>query len=138
MEMAHRKPISDHLDTCERPHKHRSRATNDLYKIAGVHEQSQAGRRYGDLVRSFVAALGGEAGLNEYQRMAVRRAGELTVAAEMERAKMLRGEPVDCEHLVKIDNNAARAVRALGIKPRATAPTVPLRDRVGRPAGGSA
>jgi hypothetical protein len=109
--------MSDCIVSSDRPRNLRSKSTNDLFKVSGLHEQSEAGRRYGDLVRSFVAALGGEAALNEHQRMAVRRAGELVTAAEMERAKMLRGEPVDPLALIRLDNSAARAVKALAIKP---------------------
>jgi hypothetical protein len=107
--------MADCIPSAERPHNLRSKITNDLYKIEGVHEQSPPGRRYGDLARSFVAALGGEDALNEHQRMAIRRAGELVVAAEMQRAAMLRGEPVDALALVRLDNNAARAVKCLNL-----------------------
>src|ERR1700681_4224312 len=100
--------MADCAASTERPRNLRSRTTNDLFKIDGVHEQSPLGRRYGDLVRSFVAALGGEATLDESQRMAVGRAGELVVATEMQRARMLRGEPVDALALIRLDNNAAR------------------------------
>jgi hypothetical protein len=110
--------MSDCVTSVERPRNLRSKTTNDLYKVEGVHEQSPCGRRYGDLVSSFVAALGGEAALDEQTRMAVRRAGELVTAAEQERAKMLRGEPVDALALIRLDNNAARAVRLLALPER--------------------
>jgi hypothetical protein len=48
---------------------------------------------------------------------AVRKAAELTVAAEMLRASMLNGANVDPSNLVKLEGEARRAVRALGLKP---------------------
>jgi hypothetical protein len=58
--------MSDCFVSGERPRNQRSRTSNFLYKVSGVHEQSSAGRRYGDLVLSFVAALGGKGALNEH------------------------------------------------------------------------
>jgi hypothetical protein len=84
-----------------------------LHKVAGLHEQSDAGRRYGDLTRAFAAALGGEDALDESVRMAIRRAAELTVAAEQKRAALLRGDPVDSLMLIRLENAANRAVKAL-------------------------
>jgi hypothetical protein len=60
--------------------------------------------------------LGGEAALTEAQRVAVRRAAELTVIAEQQRARALRGESVDPLALVRLEGMTARAVRALAIE----------------------
>jgi hypothetical protein len=86
---------------------------DDLRRRLGVAARSPAGRRYRELVDTFVDALGGEAGLDKRQRKAVRSAAELTTAAEMQRAKMLRGECVDVMALLRLDGNAVRAVRTL-------------------------
>jgi hypothetical protein len=86
---------------------------DDLRRMPGVTARSAAGRRYRELVNVFVDALGGEAGLDKRQRKAVRSAAELTTAAEMQRARMLRGERVDMIALLRLDGNAVRAVRAL-------------------------
>jgi hypothetical protein len=132
--------MSDCTARSARPRNLCSKSTNDLYKVEGVHEQSPAGRRYGDLVRSFVAALGGEGALDEHQRMAIRRAGELVTAAEQMRAAMLRGDPVDALALIRLDNSAARAVKSLGIKPGAGPKPQSLKEylsnRAVKPSGG--
>jgi hypothetical protein len=57
--------------------------------------------------------LGGEDVLDESVRMAIRRAAELTVAAEQQRAALLRGDPVDSLALIRLENAARRAVNAL-------------------------
>ena len=64
--------------------------------------------------------------------VAVRKAAELTVAAEMARAAVLNGgsNAADLDVLIKLEGEARRAVRALGIKPDATKPHVPMRDRI--------
>jgi hypothetical protein len=46
----------------------------------------------------------------------VRRAAELTVAAEVVRAGMLTGNQNDIAGLIKLENAARRAVLALGLK----------------------
>jgi hypothetical protein len=78
--------------------------------------RSQSARRYRDLIASFTNALGSH--LSDAQRVAVQRAAGLTVAAEEARAKAMRGEPIPIADLVKLENLADRAVRALNIKDR--------------------
>ncbi len=101
--------------TAGRPRNLRARTTNDLLAIEGIDRRSAGGRRYQDLIDSFVEALNGDGALTEAQRVAVRRAAELTVIAEQQRARALRGEPVDPLALVRLEGMTARAVRALGI-----------------------
>lgn len=120
--------MSNHPITTDRPSKHRARATNHLYRLEGVHAQSELGRRYEDLARGYVAALGGEAGLTDAQRAAIKRAAELTVLAEQERAKALRGELVDPVAFVRLQGLADRAVRALNIKGQPKPKAANLRD----------
>jgi len=73
-------------------------------------------RRRRDLITAFVSALGGKDAVNDITLMAVRKAAELTVAAEMARAAMLSGTPTDMLALVRLEGVAARAVRLLGLK----------------------
>ena len=102
------------------PRNLRARVTNVARLLVGVDGRSAEARRFRDLILSFTEALGGE--LTETQRVAVRRAAELTVIAEQQRTRALRGEPVDPLALVRLEGMTARAVRALGItsdtKPR--------------------
>src|SRR5687768_15605469 len=96
------------------PEKGRARSTNRPQFVPGLDLRSPAARRYKDLIASFTNALGGI--LTDAQQVAVQRAAGLTVAAEESRAKAMRGEPVEIADLVKLENLADRAVRALNIK----------------------
>jgi len=70
-------------------------------------------RRVRDLTSAFSAELQGDAPLSVTQEAAVRKAAGLLSAAEDLRARALRGDPVDMPALVKLENLADRAVRAL-------------------------
>jgi hypothetical protein len=107
-----------------RPAAQRSRTTNHLREVQGLGRQSSVARRYADLVEAYTDALGGPETLSEAQRAAIRRAVELTTLTEQQRARALRGEPVDPLALVRLEGQCSRAVRALGIGSR------PARKRV--------
>jgi hypothetical protein len=69
---------------------------------------------WANLVAIFLDALGGRAAVSELQLVQVRKAAELTTAAEAVRAPVLAGDAaMDLELLVKIEGEASRAVRAL-------------------------
>jgi hypothetical protein len=97
------------------PRNLRARVTNESRMLVGIDGRSAEARRFKDLVDGFADALGGEAALTEAQRVAVRRAAELTVLSEQTRTRALRGEPVDPLALCRLEGMTARAVRALGI-----------------------
>jgi hypothetical protein len=70
------------------------------------------------LAQELQIALGGGT-IDPMTSAAIRRAAELsTIAADL-RARRLRGEAVDVDQLIKIENAARRAVIDLGIKPSA-------------------
>jgi hypothetical protein len=73
-------------------------------------------RRRRDLVEAFTAALGGEDAMSPVILMQIRRAAELITGAELLRADMLNGLPVDMNSLVRLEGHASRAVRELGLK----------------------
>ena len=84
-------------------------------------------RRRRDLVETFMAALGGPSVVNELTQVTVRKAAELVVLAEATRAGMLNGVVTDITALIRIEGEARRACRALGLKiepvlPKATPP----------------
>jgi hypothetical protein len=83
--------------------------------------------------RALADALRGELGgkLLASQFVAVERAATLIAIAEDARARRIAGDlTISLEDLVRIDNAASRALRALGIKPDAPAPHVPLREQL--------
>jgi hypothetical protein len=122
-----------------RPPTLRSRVTNNPAYIAGAATSQRAqNRRRRDLVRILIQAIGPEAG--DLALVTVRKAAELTVAAEAARARVLNGGTcaADLDMLVKLEGEARRAIRALGLKLDAGAakplspppPWSPLRARI--------
>jgi hypothetical protein len=91
-------------------------------------------RRRRELIAVYTAALGGAESLSEGQRIDIRKAAELTALAEQARARAMREGITgagDLADMVKLENAAARAVKALGIKAATTANRiVPLRERL--------
>jgi hypothetical protein len=107
----------------------RSRATNDPAFLPPANTNLRRARRRRDLVRMFLAEL---PVVSDLALVAVRRAAELTVAAEMARAAVLAGGScaADLDMLVKLEGEARRATRALGLKLDTAKPHVPLRDQL--------
>jgi hypothetical protein len=73
-------------------------------------------RRRRDLVETFMAALGGPSVVNELTQVTVRKAAELVVLAEATRAGMLNGVVTDITALIRIEGEARRACRSLGLR----------------------
>jgi hypothetical protein len=91
--------------------KQRARRTNNPNN-GGLSRNTAAGRRVSDLLRAFLRALGDPGDV--LMRASAVRAAELTTAAEIARGKLLSGIG-DADQVVKLENMAARTVRALGI-----------------------
>jgi hypothetical protein len=86
-------------------------------KHTDIDGRTRSGRRARELARQFEAALGDN--LTDGQRLAVARAATLTAIAEDRRTRALAGEPVLLDDLVRVENLASRAVKALGLPPSA-------------------
>jgi hypothetical protein len=99
------------------PRTSRSAVTNDpRFMTKGSPTPRAVDRRRRDLVEAFLAALGPD-GVTDLSLLMVRKAAELTVAAELARAGMLTGtSPSDVTGLIKLENAARRAVLALGLR----------------------
>jgi hypothetical protein len=107
----------------------RARVTNRPRHLAAFTPQAQTRRRH-DLVRIFCNALGPD--ITDLMLVGVKRAAELTCAAERARVLILTSDSVlaaDLEMLSRLEGAAARATKALGIKDAAK-PHVPLRDQL--------
>lgn len=102
--------------------KQRARRTNNP-NHGGVSKNTAAGRRVADLLRAFLREMGDPCDV-VLQANAL-RAAELTTAGEIARGKLLSGVG-DADQVVKLENMAARAVRALNIRNKGatTGPTL--------------
>jgi hypothetical protein len=87
-----------------------------LRSLESLDGRTVGARRARELARGFQAELGGT--VSATQRFAIERAAALVALAEDARARRLAGDlGVSLEDVVRTDNAAARAVKALGIKP---------------------
>jgi hypothetical protein len=110
------RPTRVRLGSDGRSFRIRSRASNDPKYIPKQPNLRAQDRRRRDLIAAFLAALGPDA-VNDLTQVMVRRAAELTVAAEVVRAGMLTGNlQSDITGLIKLENAARRAVLALGLR----------------------
>lgn len=93
----------------------RSAVTNGTQMLQGIDGRSPEARRYRDLCREYIAELGGDQSVTEARRALVRQAAGVAVAAEQMQAKIVRGEDIDAEQLVRLSNLQSRLLRQLGI-----------------------
>jgi len=104
---------------------HRSKTDNDLFNLpAGIDGRSSTARRFKDVLRGFVAELGGQDKLDATRRLQVRNAAMLAVKVEQLTEASLTCN-VDQLALVRQTNNLRRMLRDLGIavsRPRRAAP----------------
>jgi hypothetical protein len=121
-----------------RPRTICARSTNDPRFVDGTDGRSKLMRRRRDLMAIFVEALGGEIAVSAALMLSVRRAADAVSLAEEYRARALRGEQVVLDDLVRLENVAARVVRALGIKPGAEHKAPSLAEHLARKYGGGA
>ena len=95
----------------------RSKLTDPLKSLQGRDGRTAQGRRRRDLIGIFLNALGGPDAVSELQLVEVRKAAELTVTAETVRARVLAGDAtIPLDGLVRLEGEARRAIRGLGIK----------------------
>jgi len=92
----------------------RSRVTNSAGHVAGIDGRSPLGRRIRDLFKAFRSRLDAAA-VDDVTAAKIKTAAETRAIAEEARAMFLRGETVSLEDIVRLENQAARAERALGL-----------------------
>jgi hypothetical protein len=98
--------------TPPRGRKHR------LFTVSALDGRTVAARRAKELAAGFAAELGST--ITATQRFAIERAAALVALSEDAKARRLSGDPtISLEDLIRVDNAAGRAVKALGIKPGA-------------------
>jgi hypothetical protein len=109
------------------PKKLRAIRTND--PLADLDLNSSTGRRVRDLYLSYLEAMPGPVTID--LQAAIMAAAEATVIAEQARRRVLNGDKgVTYDDLVRLDAQADRKVRRLGLHQREPE-HVPLRERLG-------
>jgi hypothetical protein len=108
------------MSTCspsvDRPSRVRSILSNDPLRLVGIDGRSARGRRFRDLMRSFAEEVGGLDSISEAQRALCSQAAVLTVQVESMQARVIAGEVVDPELIVRVGNVQLRALQALGVR----------------------
>jgi len=112
--------------------RNRSAISNGSWLLDGVDNRSALGRRFRDLCTSFADDLGGASSLNEPQRALIRQVAAVTVESEKLQASIVKGESVDHENLVRLNNLQARLVKQLDIKPKGQKRKRSLQDILGQ------
>jgi hypothetical protein len=118
------------------------RSKTRLCTIQALDGRTLAAKRARELADGFEAELGGS--VTPTMRLAIERAAALVALSEDAKARRLAGDTgVSLEDIVRTDNAAARAVKALG-KPAAAIPAPPTpaeylarraAERAGKPSG---
>jgi|tagenome__1003787_1003787.scaffolds.fasta_scaffold20989750_10 hypothetical protein len=96
--------------------------------VVGLDGRTWQARRVRSLAAMYTAALGGSPDALTLE--AVQRAAELQVTAEWLRTRSLKGEAVHPGDLIKAENLADRARRALRIGNQPTLTIRPIRERL--------
>jgi hypothetical protein len=118
--------LANSPEICAR-HQPDARGKVRLCTLEALDGRTVAARRARELAQAFQAELGGT--VSATQLFAIDRASALMALAEDAKARRLAGNgDVSLEDLVRIDNAAARAVKALGIKPAAATRPPSIRD----------
>jgi hypothetical protein len=95
----------------------RSAISNDVLKLRGVDGRSASGRRFRDLMRSFAAEIGdGIESLSEQQRAICGQAAMATIQIETLQSRVVSGDAVDPELIIRTGNVQLRALAALGLR----------------------
>jgi hypothetical protein len=130
---------ADHRVTAARLDNQRSKITSRPRKPV-IAATSTYGKRLRDLMELYAEALGGWSKLSDITAANVRKAAELTALAERARHEALRnGVGIDqWDQLIRLENLAARSVKALGLDQRRreqTGPTLEeyVRQNYGQP-----
>lgn len=115
--------------TPHRPLRRRSRLTNKPISVR-ANRHTKLGRRIADLFDAYSAALG--APTDTVVVANILTAAELKASAEVLRAKLLAGEDLDVDQLIKVEGLAARAERRVmhGINQLRDPSAAPLRDKL--------
>jgi hypothetical protein len=101
------------------PHRGRSRLTNHVDLLPHVTDgRAPAARRFRDLVRRYVADMGGVDRCSEVKLRLIRRLAATVVIAEQVEVRMINGENTDIMQLCTLASTTVRISSRLGLERR--------------------
>jgi hypothetical protein len=106
----------------------RSAVTNGSKLLVGIDGRSPMARRFRDLVQAYSAEIGGE--LTQFEKAMVKQAASLAIAAETMQAKVINGELVNSDDLIRISSEVRRILDALAEKAGKRKPAAPTMSQL--------
>jgi hypothetical protein len=103
----------------------RSKITNGSRLLRGIDGRSADARRYRDLIIELVREHGGDGALSTSGLAMVRQAASLMLRCEQEQARVVRGEPVNEDALIRLSSEARRILSALRRRTAKCEPSTP-------------
>jgi hypothetical protein len=110
----------------------RSAISNRSRLLDSVDGRSATARRFRDICRAYEIELGGP--VSELERDLIRQAAGLTLRSEQMQARIVRGEIVDNDLLIRLSSTARRVLETISAKAaqRKSIPAVTLADHIER------
>jgi hypothetical protein len=104
----------------------RSAVTNGAKLLVGIDMRSPTARRYRDLVHAYRAEIGGD--LSEPEMAMIKTAAGLSVQAELMQARIVNGEVVNSDDLIRLSSEVRRILDAIGEKAGKREPAAPVQS----------
>lgn len=113
----------------------RSSVTNGKRVLIGVRGSSKYSRRYADLIELFTAEIGGS--LSASEGALVKQAAALQVQSEKLQARIVNGDDVPSDDVIRVSSECRRILDALNAKTgtRGPKPGASLDDHIARRLG---
>ena len=103
--------------------KHRDAVSNGRLLPKGVDLRSVEGRGFLHLVESYTAELGGS--LSEVERVMVKQCAAISMRCEVLQAKLVAGEDVDTDDIIRLTSESRRILSDLKAKTAKNKPAGP-------------
>jgi hypothetical protein len=91
----------------------RSKITNGSRLLYGIDGRSAAARRYRDLISDLIREHGGAKAMSTVDLGLIRQAAAITLQAELLQARIVRGEVVSADELIRLSSEARRILSSL-------------------------
>jgi hypothetical protein len=106
----------------------RSAVTNGSKLLVGIDMRSPTARRYRDLVQAYTAEIGGD--LSQAEMAMIKTAASLSLSAELMQARIVNGELVDSDDLIRLSSEVRRILDTLAGKAAKRKPAGPTLSQI--------